>query len=70
MYRVYMNPDEAVLARIDLHSEHSIAIHFGLIDNAAESYTAPVTDLAVARSAHGIAEADFVAPHVGQIFEY
>jgi L-ascorbate metabolism protein UlaG (beta-lactamase superfamily) len=70
MYRMHMNPDEAVLAHIDLHSEHSMAIHFGLIDNAAESYTAPVNDLAIARNAHGIAEANFVAPHIGQIFEY
>jgi L-ascorbate metabolism protein UlaG (beta-lactamase superfamily) len=70
MYRMHMNPDEAVLAHMDLHSDHSIAIHFGLIDNAAESYTAPVNDLAVARKAHGIAEANFVAPHIGQIFQY
>jgi len=70
MYRMHMNPDEAVLAHIDLHSEHSVAIHFGLIDNAAESYTAPVNDFAVARNAHGIAEVDFVAPHIGQTFQY
>jgi L-ascorbate metabolism protein UlaG (beta-lactamase superfamily) len=70
MYRMHMDPDEAVLAHIDLHSEHSIAIHFGLIDNAAESYTAPVNDLAIARNLHGIAELDFVAPHIGQIFQY
>jgi L-ascorbate metabolism protein UlaG (beta-lactamase superfamily) len=70
MYRMHMDPDEAVLAHIDLHSEHSIAIHFGLIDNAAESYAAPVNDLAVARNAHGIAETNFVAPHIGQIFQY
>jgi hypothetical protein len=25
---MHMNPEEAVLAHIDLHSEHSIAIHF------------------------------------------
>jgi len=59
-----------VLAHIDLHSEHSIAIHFGLIDNAAESYTAPVNDFAVARNGHGITEVDFVAPHIGQTFQY
>ena len=70
MYRMHMNPDEAVLAHIDLHSEHSIAIHFGLIDNAAESYSAPVDDLAIARNAHGITEANFIAPHLGQSFEY
>jgi L-ascorbate metabolism protein UlaG (beta-lactamase superfamily) len=70
MYRMHMNPDEAVLAHIDLHSEHSIAIHFGLIDNAAESYTAPVDDLALARNVRGIADGDFVAPQIGQMFQY
>ena len=70
MYRMHMNPDEAMIAHIDLHSEHSIAIHFGLIDNAAESYTAPVNDLGGARNVHGIAEEDFVAPRIGQILQY
>jgi hypothetical protein len=70
MYRMHMNPAEAVVAHIDLHSEHSIAILFGLIDNAGESYEAPVNDLAIARNVHGIAEVNFVAPHVGQVFQY
>jgi L-ascorbate metabolism protein UlaG (beta-lactamase superfamily) len=70
MYRMHMNPDDAVLAHVDLHSQHSIAIHFGLIDNAGESYDAPVHDLAIARRSHGIEEAAFVAPHLGQLFEY
>ncbi len=65
-----MNPDEAVRAHVDLHSEHTIAIHFGLIDNAAESYSAPVNDLASARIAHRIVEAGFVVPHIGQSFQY
>ena len=70
MYRMHMNPDEAVLAHVDLHSEHSIGIHFGLIDNAGESYEAPVNDLAVARTKRGIKEEQFVAPHLGQVFQY
>jgi L-ascorbate metabolism protein UlaG (beta-lactamase superfamily) len=70
MYRLHMNPNEAVLAHMELHSEHSIAIHFGLIDNAGESYEAPVNDLAVARKTHGVGEAQFVAPHLGQVFQY
>jgi hypothetical protein len=65
-----MNPDEAVLAHMDLHSEHSIAIHFGLIDIAGEGYEAPVEDLAVARKAHGVEETQFVAPQLGQVFQY
>jgi L-ascorbate metabolism protein UlaG (beta-lactamase superfamily) len=70
MYRMHMNPDEAVVAHIDLHSERSIAIHFGLLDIAGESYEAPANDLAIARNVHGIAEANFIAPHVGQISQY
>jgi L-ascorbate metabolism protein UlaG (beta-lactamase superfamily) len=70
MYRMHMNPDEAVRAHRDLHSEHSIAIHFGLLDMAAESYEAPVKELAAARRAHGLEEATFVAPHIGQVFQY
>jgi L-ascorbate metabolism protein UlaG (beta-lactamase superfamily) len=70
MYRMHMNPDEAVRAHLDLHSRHSIGIHFGLIDNAGESYEAPIEDLIVARRAHGVEAAAFVAPHYGQIFRY
>ena len=70
MYRMHMNPDDAVLAHLDLRSQHSIAIHFGLIDNAAEGYEAPVNALAIARRTHGVGEAAFVAPHLGQLFEY
>ena len=70
MYRMHMNPNEAVLAHMALHSQHSIAIHFGLIDSAGESYEAPVNDLAVARKAHGVEETQFVSPHLGQVFQY
>lgn len=70
MYRMHMNPNEAVLAHQNLHSEHSIAIHFGLLDLAAEGYDAPVNDLATARNAHGVEDAAFVAPHLGEVFRY
>ena len=70
MYRMHMNPNEAVLAHMELHSEHTIGIHFGLIDNAGESYEAPVNDLAAARKTHGIEAAQFVAPYLGQVFQY
>jgi L-ascorbate metabolism protein UlaG (beta-lactamase superfamily) len=70
MYRMHMNPGEAVRAHLDLHSQHSVAIHFGLIDNAGESYEAPATDLAAARKANGIDQSTFVTPTVGQILQY
>jgi L-ascorbate metabolism protein UlaG (beta-lactamase superfamily) len=67
---MHMNPDEAVRAHLDLHSQSSIGIHFGLIDNAGESYDAPVHDLTAARRAHDVEAAHFVAPHYGQVFRY
>ena len=70
MFRMHMNPDEAVRAHLDLHSQSTIGVHFGLIDNAGESYDAPVNDLIAARRAHGVDATNFVAPHYGQIFRY
>ncbi len=65
-----MNPDEAVRAHLDLHSQSSIGVHFGLIDNAGESHAAPADDLMAARRAHAIDATAFVAPHYGQGFQY
>jgi L-ascorbate metabolism protein UlaG (beta-lactamase superfamily) len=70
MYRMHMNPDEAVQAHLDLHSQSSIGMHFGLIDNAGESYEAPMNDLIAARRSHGVEPMDFVAPRYGQVFRY
>ena len=70
MYRMHMNPDDAVRAHLDLHSEHSIAIHFGLLDMALESYEAPVKDLAAARATHGVDDMAFATPRLGQVFQY
>jgi len=70
MYRMHMNPDEAVRAHLELHSQSSIGIHFGLIDNAGESYDAPVQALIAARRSHGVDATQFVAPHYGQVFRY
>jgi L-ascorbate metabolism protein UlaG (beta-lactamase superfamily) len=70
MYRKHMNPDEAVRAHLDLQSQSSIGIHFGLIDNAGESYEAPSTDLVAALRARGVDTTNFVTPHYGQVFRY
>ena len=70
MYRMQMNPEEAVRAHLDLHSENSVGIHFGLIDNAGESYEAPVKGLVAARQAHGVDATRFIAPAYGQVFRY
>jgi L-ascorbate metabolism protein UlaG (beta-lactamase superfamily) len=70
MYRMHMNPEEALRSHLDLHSQNSIGIHFGLIDNAGESYDAPINDLIAARRTQAVEAARFVAPRYGQVFEY
>jgi len=70
MYRMHMNPDEAVRAHLDLQSQNTVGVHFGLIDNAGESYDAPVNDLIAARRAHNVDASSFVAPYYGQVFRY
>ena len=70
MYRMHMNPDEAVRAHFELHSQASIGIHFGLIDNAGEGYDAPGNDLIAARREHSIEATAFVVPRYGQVFRY
>jgi hypothetical protein len=51
-----------------LHSQHSIAIHFGLLDLTAEGLDTPVNDLALARKAHAVENTAFIAPRLGEIF--
>ena len=70
MYRMHMNPDEAVRAHLELHSQASVGIHVGLIDNAGEGYDAPGHDLIAARRAHGVEATGFVVPRYGQVFQY
>ena len=55
---------------LDLHGQSSIGIHFGLIDNAGESYDAPVDDLVVTRRTRAVDATHFVVAHYGQVFKY
>jgi hypothetical protein len=55
MYRMHMSPNDAVLAHQALHSQHSIAIHFGLLDLA---------------KAHAVEDTAFIAPRIGEAFQY
>jgi L-ascorbate metabolism protein UlaG (beta-lactamase superfamily) len=70
MYRMHMNPEEAVRAHLELHSQTSIGIHFGVIDNAGEGYDAPGSDLIAARRAHDVEATSFVVPRYGKVFRY
>jgi L-ascorbate metabolism protein UlaG (beta-lactamase superfamily) len=57
----HMNPDDAVMAHIDLQSELSIATHFGTFQLTDEAIDAPVKELAIALEKRNISKEKFVA---------
>ncbi len=59
MKQEHVNPEEAVLAHIDLNAKMSIPIHFGTFQNSTESFDDPPTKLKEALLRHHIAEAKF-----------
>lgn len=61
----HINPEEAVRAHLDLGSRLSAGMHFGTFRLTDEGIDDPVTALAAARRAHGLAEAAFPALHNG-----
>jgi len=54
MKAVHLNPEEAVLAHLDLHSANSIAMHFGTFQLTYEAVGQPEIDLGVALEKHDI----------------
>ena len=50
----HMNPEEAVLAHLDLGARLSVAMHFGTFQLTDEAIDAPVEALAAARARHGV----------------
>ena len=62
----HMNPAEAVQAHRDLGARHSIGIHWGTFPLTDEALDQPPRDLAQARAAAGLAEADFGVLAIGQ----
>ena len=54
MKAVHLNPEEAVLAHMDLHSANSISMHFGTFQLTYEGVGQPEIDLGVALEKHNI----------------
>jgi hypothetical protein len=54
-----VNPDEAVLAHLDLEAGFSVGMHFGTFQLTPEGVDAPLLALAEARHAHQVAEDHF-----------
>lgn len=49
MKEAHMNPEDAVLAHLDLNSKHSIGMHFGSVQLTDEGIRAPLEDLEIAK---------------------
>ena len=62
----HMNPDDAVLAHIDLDSRQSIGMHFGTFHLSDEAIDAPLRETQEALEKHGIPLEKFRVPHFGE----
>jgi N-acyl-phosphatidylethanolamine-hydrolysing phospholipase D len=62
----HMDPQEAVQAHLDLGAKRSVGIHWGTFALTDEPLDQPPRDLAMARAARGLAEADFTVMKVGE----
>jgi L-ascorbate metabolism protein UlaG (beta-lactamase superfamily) len=68
MQPVHVNPEEAVLAHLDLQSKKSIGIHYKTFPMSDEPYEQPVIDLEAAKKKYNIPNDAFIAPDFGQSF--
>lgn len=66
MGTVHMNPDDAVMAHMDLGAVLSVGIHFGTFQLADEAMDAPEQDLRAALTSRGLSTASFMVPEPGQ----
>jgi L-ascorbate metabolism protein UlaG (beta-lactamase superfamily) len=64
----HMNPDDAVLAHIDLESKLSLAAHFGTFSLGDEGIDDPVHDLRTAIETRKVNPSSFFAPAHGESF--
>lgn len=64
----HLNPEQAVLAHLDLRSQLTMGIHFGTFQLTNESISQPLEDLEKAKKVHSINET-FFAPNFGEYRE-
>jgi L-ascorbate metabolism protein UlaG (beta-lactamase superfamily) len=70
MQAQHINPEEAVLAHLDLCSRRSIGMHFGTFALANEGIAHPVRDLKIALAKHQISEEAFMILAHGETLKY
>lgn len=66
MKEQHLNPDDAVLAHLDLKSKKSMGIHFGTFQLTDEGFDDPVKDLKKVLEKYKIPETDFTTLEVGE----
>ncbi|HEX4872411.1 MAG TPA: MBL fold metallo-hydrolase [Nevskiaceae bacterium] len=66
MREQHVNPEEAVQIHLDLGAKRSIGMHWGSFELTDEPLDQPPRDLAAARAARGVSEADFGLLAIGQ----
>lgn len=66
MKEQHMNPDDAVMAHLDLGSKRSLAIHFETFRLTDEGFAEPREELKKALSVHQVSDEQFLAPQIGQ----
>ena len=59
MKDIHLNPEEAVQAHLDLNSQQSLGIHFGVFQLTWETIDSPITDLETALYAQGLPKETF-----------
>lgn len=68
MKPMHLNPNDAVLAHIDLKSKLSVGIHFKTFQLTDEGFEDPVIDLETAKKINNVTDEAFIAPKFGQKF--
>jgi len=59
MKDIHLNPEEAVQAHLDLNSQQSLGIHFGVFQLTWEAINDPITELEAALDAQGLPKETF-----------
>lgn len=66
----HLSPEDAVMAHRELGAKKSIGMHFKTFKTSSENYFEPVEDLQNARLSFHLKDEEFVAPNLGEIFDF
>ncbi|MBP9707328.1 MAG: MBL fold metallo-hydrolase [Oligoflexales bacterium] len=70
MKDMHVNPDEAVLAHLDLKAKQSIGMHFGTFQLTNEGIDEPAKALLIALKKYRVKSSDFLVPDFGQSWRW